>query len=346
MSPDDDRPAKPKPGTVAASKARAAAPSTAVPKTLPKVPAKPVGKAPASRAKPPAAEGTTKAAKAAAPTLDPDELAHLEQQRDFLLQSLADLDREHDVGDLDDEDFTELRDDYTARAAETLRAIEEKRAAFADARPPRDLRRTLLVLGGVALFAIVAGFVVAGSLGARKPGETSSGGFKVAETSSQKANACIQKMTDGSGDTDPAIDCFKDVLRDDPTNVVALSWLGWQVSLVSTGLDGSARATLQVAAAGFVERAVAADPNYSYARAFRAVIAYRNGDPVKAKQYLAEFESHDPSADARQVISQMGLAASIDQAIADLKAGASTTTDPPSGTTVPSDGTTTTTAPS
>lgn len=58
--------------------------------------------------------------RSAAPKLDPDVLAALEEQRDFLLRSLTDLDREHDAGDLDDHDHAELRDDYTARAAEVI----------------------------------------------------------------------------------------------------------------------------------------------------------------------------------------------------------------------------------
>src|SRR4051794_35217879 len=74
-----------------------------------------------------------------APALDPDELAALEEQRDFLLASIVDLDREHDAGDLEDDDYRTLKDDYTARAAEVLRAIDERHAAFADAKRPRSL---------------------------------------------------------------------------------------------------------------------------------------------------------------------------------------------------------------
>ena len=40
--------------------------------------------------------------------LDPDRLAELEEQRDHLLASLRDLEREHDAGDLDDHDYGEL----------------------------------------------------------------------------------------------------------------------------------------------------------------------------------------------------------------------------------------------
>jgi hypothetical protein len=260
--------------------------------------------------------------------LDPDELAHLEDQREFLLASLADLEREHDAGDLDDVDYAELRDDYTARAAETLRAIDEHRTAFAEARRPRSLKRTVLVVGGVALFALVSGVAVAASLGARKPGGVSSGGVTTKQTTSQRAQACIAKMDRTGAQPKPAINCFQAVLHDDPGNAVALTWLGWQVSLASevAGLSPSDRVKLQGAAAAFEDRAVRADPDYSYARAFRAVIAYRNGDPAKAKQYLAEFQAHDPSADAVAVIKQMDLGSNIDILLAAEKVLGSTTT--------------------
>ncbi len=39
----------------------------------------------------------------------------LEDQRDLLLASLTDLEREHEAGDLSDADYTVLRDRYTAR---------------------------------------------------------------------------------------------------------------------------------------------------------------------------------------------------------------------------------------
>ena len=50
-------------------------------------------------------------------TADPDSLAHLEEEREFLLRSLRDLEREREAGDIDDDDYRTLHDDYTARAA-------------------------------------------------------------------------------------------------------------------------------------------------------------------------------------------------------------------------------------
>jgi tetratricopeptide (TPR) repeat protein len=52
-------------------------------------------------------------------------LEELRGERDMLLRSLEDLDREHDAGDLSDKDYEMLRDRYTARAASVLRALEE-----------------------------------------------------------------------------------------------------------------------------------------------------------------------------------------------------------------------------
>lgn len=48
----------------------------------------------------------------------------LEDQRRFLLRSLADLDAERAAGDLGEEDYVELRDHYTAKAAAVLRRLE------------------------------------------------------------------------------------------------------------------------------------------------------------------------------------------------------------------------------
>jgi len=48
----------------------------------------------------------------------------LEQERQFLLRSLADLDAEFAAGDIEEDDYHSLTDDYTARTAAVLKAIE------------------------------------------------------------------------------------------------------------------------------------------------------------------------------------------------------------------------------
>jgi tetratricopeptide (TPR) repeat protein len=264
-----------------------------------------------------------------AAALDPDELAALEEQRDFLLRSLADLDREHDAGDLEDEDYQTLRDDYTARAADVLRALDEQRSAFEAARAPRSLGRTLGWAVAVAVFAIVSGVAVAGALGARKAGETSSGGVTVAKTATQRANECIPKINQAP---DEANECFEEILKDDPQNVVALTWSAWLLSLVSENLEGVDQRTYQALAAVRLDDAVESDPDYSYARAFRAIVAYRNGRLQDAQRYLQEFKDNDPAADAAAIMQQMDLEANLAAALAE-QGGTTTTTATP--TTVP-----------
>ena len=262
--------------------------------------------------------------------LDPDELAVLEEQRDFLLRSLADLDREHDAGDLDDTDYDALRDEYTARAAEVLRAVEDQRRGFAEARRPPNRTRTLAVIGCVVVFALVAGWLVARSLGAREAGDTVTGGLDVKQSPSQRAQVCVQQIDPTAPSA--AVACFQAVLDDDPRNPVANTWLGWQIGLTASFTEGDEAAALEQAAAQLVERAIEVDPSYSYARAFRAVLAYRRGEYALAQRYLEEFEANDPSPDARSVIEQQELAQRIEEALA-AEASGTTTTDPTATTT-------------
>ncbi len=49
--------------------------------------------------------------------------SELEEQRDFLLTSLRDLEAERAAGDIEEADFLALRDNYTSRAAAVLRIL-------------------------------------------------------------------------------------------------------------------------------------------------------------------------------------------------------------------------------
>ena len=72
------------------------------------------------------------------------QLAELEEERRFLLRSLADLEREHDAGDIDDVDYATLRDGYTVRAAAVLREIDGGHANL-PAKARRRWGRTLAI---------------------------------------------------------------------------------------------------------------------------------------------------------------------------------------------------------
>ena len=101
-----------------------------------------------------------------------------EEERDFLLRSLDDLESERAAGNIDDETYQRLHDDYTARAAITVRAMQRRarttRRGDVDP-PPTSRRHRFLVIGGIVVFAVIAATTMAFALGARLPGDTITG---------------------------------------------------------------------------------------------------------------------------------------------------------------------------
>src|ERR1044071_7059735 len=84
----------------------------------------------------------------------------LDRERDFLLRSLDDLERERDKGTIDDESYERLHADYTARAAAVIRALRDG----VDTRPvaPRvSNRRRVLTLAGVVAFGVIVAVALA-----------------------------------------------------------------------------------------------------------------------------------------------------------------------------------------
>jgi tetratricopeptide (TPR) repeat protein len=207
----------------------------------------------------------------------------LEDQRDFLLRSLDDLEREHDAGDVDDVDYETLKDDYTARAAGTLRAIEAREAKAASAasgRPRRRPWRRLLVTGaGVAAFALLAGVLVAQAAGRRDAGEALTGDIR--ETTRVKLDDALSLASDGH--YDEAIAVYDDVLADQPDNVEAMTFKGW--FQIQSG-DGQGVVTLI--------DAVEIDPDYPATHAFLAVAFEKLGRPDTAREEIARLDALDP----------------------------------------------------
>jgi tetratricopeptide (TPR) repeat protein len=173
----------------------------------------------------------------------------------------------------------------------------------------------------VVLFAVVAGLVAAQAMGARKAGESASGGISVQQSLSQRANECSSKI---QSDPDGAFACLEEILAEDDENAVANTWSAWLLSLSAPSFSEPDRSTAQALAAVRLEKAVQAQPTYSYARAFRAVVAYRNGRYEDALRFLAEFEENNPSPQARQIIEIEDLEAKIEAALAgEAEAGSS-----------------------
>lgn len=155
--------------------------------------------------------------------LDPDTVAVLEEQRDFLLRSLDDLEREHDAGDVDDHDYEALKDDYTARAARVIRSIEAHEARVAAARRPTSRLRLVVVAAAVVAFALVSGVLVAQAAGRRSAGEGLTG--DVRETTRDRLDEAVALAAEG--DYAGAIEIEDEILAEQPDNVEALTYKGW-----------------------------------------------------------------------------------------------------------------------
>jgi hypothetical protein len=246
-------------------------------------------------------------------TADPDRLAELEEERAFLLRSLDDLDREHDAGDIDEADYTTLRDGYTARAAAVLRAIESEQAARpAGAR--RNWRRLGLWTAVVVVVAVAAGVLVAWASGDRLPGDSSSGDIAQSVTAKLAEARSLQ-----ASDLKGAIQRYDEVLQVEPDNAEALAYRGWLVALV--GSQGNATDLVQKGEQS-LQRAMQVAPNYADAFCFEAIVRFRLFvDAAGASGPVNQCLALNPPQDV------LGLVQGLKQQI-DAAAGGSTTTAP------------------
>lgn len=232
--------------------------------------------------------------------------AALDAQRDFLLRSLDDLEREHDAGDVDDHDYEALKGDYTARAAAALRAVEIGRAERPAPRR-RPMGRRLATAAGVVAFAVVAGVLMAQASGRRDPGQFGSGDVRQSVT--EKLNEAGRLF--GAGRAEEAVTLYDEVLQAQPTNAEALTYKGWAQYTLIGDREGALTSLLDAATA---------QPDYPDVHAFLAVVFFRSGLVEQAAAELGRLDALDPPPDIVQ------LTASLRTEIAAALAATTTTT--------------------
>ena len=249
----------------------------------------------------------------------------LEEERDFLLRSLRDLEDERAAGDLDDADYAALKDEYTAKAAAVLRQLESPETtptALSGASGDQATRsrrkagrgRVVAAVVGLAIVSGGAGYAVAQSSGERLAGDEATGDLPEGSVDRiSKANALAAE-----GDILEAVKVYDDLLQDDPENPVALAERGWLVSRVDPSLVDGGLAN--------IERAIAIDPTYPDAHFFRGMILWRAKDePAMAVDAFQHAIEANPPPD---VLS--GLQEAKELAEADLAGAAATPTTAPS----------------
>lgn len=173
-------------------------------------------------------------------------LSDLEAERNFLLDSITDLDREHAAGDLDDADYQGLRSDYVRRAAVALREIETLSSAAAVQVPNVSTasrlqrvrrvlgrRRVRLALGigaAVSLFC-AAGLFAAHLAGVRLPGQSATGSITMSQAALVAQDLSRAAIEANSGNISAAILLYQQVLAQVPDQQVALTYDGWLTRL-------------------------------------------------------------------------------------------------------------------
>ncbi|HVF14612.1 MAG TPA: tetratricopeptide repeat protein [Acidimicrobiales bacterium] len=240
----------------------------------------------------------------------------LEEQRDVLLKSLRDLEQERAAGEIGDDDYVTLKDDYTARAAAVLRVIEARRSGppRTGTRPPgargagarrsgprpagrqprtgprgadktgRRQRSVGITVAVAFAIAAVAGISVVLLASGRDPGQPVTG--SVPDPSAERVTEALS--LENQGRAVDALKIYDEVLQGDPGNVEALAYRGWL--LKRAGLPDEALESL--------DRAVAADPTFPDAHFFRGMVLYQDkDDPAAAVTEFKAFLDNNPPPD-------------------------------------------------
>ena len=231
------------------------------------------------------------------PSLDPDVLAALERERDFLLRSLDDLDAERAAGDLDTSDHAALADDYTRRLAEVARSIDEERTAFDQVDTKLDTRQRVFTVIGIVVLAVLAGVLLGEASGFRSPDDSVTGDIR---QSSAGLLAEADTLTREQRWPE-AIEVYDEVLDVAPGNVEALTYRGWLTARL--GDDETALLDLS--------EAVAVDPTYPDARVFSAIVLDNQLRFTEAAAELAAFDSVDPPEAMLMLVEQFDLRVSV-----------------------------------
>jgi tetratricopeptide (TPR) repeat protein len=240
--------------------------------------------------------------------------SELDDERSFLLDSLEDLERERAAGDLSAADYALLRDRYTHRAAEVLRALDRESSAQESSEgaqssaaqssaassgaespervtSPRRRRRAVLVVGSMALVVAVAIAVVASQTGTRLPGQTATGSVSLSRGAQVQRTLAQADTLETAGNGAGALRLYHQVLVQDPNQPVALA----QSGLLEYQAGVQARdAGLLSSAQQLEEEAVHAEPGAYAPHLYLGSMLLAEGNATGAVTQYRQFLSDAP----------------------------------------------------
>jgi tetratricopeptide (TPR) repeat protein len=235
---------------------------------------------------------------------------YLEDERDFLRRSLDDADREHDAGDLADEDHAAL----VARDASRLADVESQLASLgeaeteraeaaaesgaegadgeAEARPPMPLWRRVGIVASCLLIGAGAVILVVHFVSSRQPGQPSSGTVTLSQAQQIEQQLQQALALNNRGDTKSALALYDKVLSEDPSNPAALAYAGY----LQWNVGSSAHvADLVRIGRAEIERAVQVAPTYYEGHLFFGlVLENQDHDHAAAVTQFNDFLADGP----------------------------------------------------
>ncbi len=231
----------------------------------------------------------------------------IEEEKRFLFESLADLEREHAAGDVDEHDYVALKDSYTARAARLIAELDATSDEKSRTRRPRNIVWAVSVL----VLAVVSGVLVAGTSGERRTGQVMTGTVDDGSVSS----LLVQARSMGMSDIPAVLDLYSRVLAIEPDNIEALTYFGWYSVLSATQESDQARAAERLESGLVLMRqATIADSTYPDAHCFLGITFFRFlDDPQAAEPEIDACLESNPPAEVATLVE--GLADQVDEAI-------------------------------
>lgn len=241
---------------------------------------------------------------------DDDMREELGDQRQFLLQSLRDLDRERDAGDIDDLDYVTLHDDYFARAANVITQLDSGDFDTKIVSRRTGLIKTLVIIALVVACAGGIGWYMATQLGQRLPGQSLSGGI-----ADSTASLLTQARAINFSDPAKAVDLYSQVLKTDPDNIEALTYRAWIIALISRDASDDLKVLAFATVTADLGHAIALDAQYPDAHCFLGIIRFRLAlDAKGAKEELQICQNLNPPATVKGFVDS--IIAEVDAALA------------------------------
>jgi hypothetical protein len=249
-----------------------------------------------------------------------DDRWYLTDEREFLRRSLDDADREHEAGDLSDEDHAVLmaRDSTrlvevevelatldpappeSAESADSAALVEPPPSAVVLERVPMPWWRRLAIAAACGLIVVGVVILVVHYVQARQPGQASSGSVSVSQAQHIEQQLQEALAANNKGDKGGALLLYDAVLSEDPSNPAALAaagYLQWNLG------SASHVASLVRIGRAEIETAVNDAPTYYQAHLFYGLVLENqdHNDAAAVTQFNDFLADGPPSAELAQV---------------------------------------------